>query len=958
MAIHEELFRYYMTDEQRAIVAHEHGPLLVIAGPGSGKTHSLTLLAMNLLLNHHATPSQLILCTYTEKSAFEIRDRLTHIAHDVRFLQDLSQMRIDTIHGICTSIIAEHVQDTPLGNSYDTLDQFPQQLLIYEHLEEFCNATTLAVFQERWGTRWKIAKGLQFCFDRITDELITDNLRNAYPFTNGQYSEEESIFLRCLVRTHIAYQKMLANTSRTDFAHLQKIAYNLLVDPIQAPQITNGIRYVLVDEYQDTNYIQEQILIKLASATGNLCVVGDEDQALYRFRGATVQNILEFTKTCAAHKQFSPCKTVRLTTNYRSHPRIIEHCNQWMASTNWHNPHGTPFRTHKTIRPFVNKHYLNPVYKAYPAVLAIHEESVDLEAARFAELVSFLKKQGIISDYNEVALLLHSVKPYLSKPYIDALQQKNIPAFCPRSRTYFEQNEVRLMMGCFAYLFDYTKEENDEAVGDETISEYMHACQEQLEETRLALPMLTQELAIIDEHISHQTDVEKIAIDCFYRLLAIDPFRIAMQDQLKRDALIEFSQMLGTFQQCYRSSNALTPSQMQHKFFHTFFRLRYSDGVNQRENPQQSIPTGHIQIMTVHQAKGLEFPVVVFGRLDKQPPRSENADKELKRFYHRQPPFEPEDRIPRLDMARNYYVAFSRAEQILVLTAVKQSNKYIAHLFNVLPDYSSKREALLKFTQIEKTTHRQPKQRYSFTQAIRTYETCPRRYEYFHEYNFQPSYTEEHFVGQLVHQTIENIHRKVCAGQHATLNPDTVASIFEKVAACLEQKSRAFKIDDKKKAFEQVLNYFQQNQVELLSVEKAEIPLSIEKDGYILTGKIDLLRRIDGELHMLDFKTGQKQFCSPEQLEVYERQLCTYAHIIEQRGEKVPERLFIYWTGEEHRQDALTEITYRPEETMLAGQHFDTIVANIDQRAFDPTPKVKVCTTCDLRTICRKDGTI
>ncbi len=958
MTIHKALFRYHMTDEQKDIVSHEHGPLLVIAGPGSGKTHSLTLLAMNLLLKQCATPSQLILCTYTEKSAFEIRDRLTQTAHDVRLRQDLSQMRIDTIHGICTSIIAEYVQDTPLGNSYDTLDQFPQQLLIYEHLEEFCNVATLAVFQERWGSRWKIVKGLQFCFDRIIDELITDDLRNAYPFTNGQYSEEESIFLRCLVRTHIAYQKMLANTHRTDFAHLQKIAYNLLVDPITAPQITNGIRYVLVDEYQDTNYIQEQILIKLASATGNLCVVGDEDQALYRFRGATVQNILEFTKTCAAHKQFSPCKTVRLTTNYRSHPNIIKHCNEWMDSTNWHNPHGTAFRTHKTIRPFVNKNYLDPIYKAYPAVLTIHEESVDREAEHFAELVSFLKEKGIISDYNEVALLLHSVKPYLSTPYIDALQQKNIPVFCPRSRTYFEQDEVRLMMGCFAYLFGYNEKADDEELEDETITYYMRNCQKQLEGVCCALPTLTQELAIIDEHISHQTNVESVAIDCFYRLLAIDPFRTAMQDQFKRDALIEFSQMLGTFQQCYRTSNTLTPSQMQYKFFHTFFRLRYSDGVNQRENPQQSIPTGHVQIMTVHQAKGLEFPVVVFGRLDKQPPRSENMDKELKRFYHRQPPFEPEDRIPRLDLWRNYYVAFSRAEHILVLTAVKQPNKYIADIFGKLPDYSFQREALLKFTPTEKTLHQQAKQRYSFTQAIRTYETCPRRYEYFHEYNFQPSHTDEYFVGQLVHQTIENIHRKVCAGQNATLNPDTLARIFEKVATCLEQKSRTFKLDDKKKAFEQVLNYCQQNQREILSVEKAEIPLSIEKDGYILTGKIDLLRRVDGELHMLDFKTGQKQFCSPEQLEVYERQLCTYAHIIEQRGEEVPKRLFIYWTGEEHKQDALMEITYHPEETMLAGQHFDTIVANIDRRAFTSTPNVKVCTTCDLRTICRKDGTL
>ncbi len=121
-----------MTDEQKAIIAHEHGPLLVIAGPGSGKTHSLALLAMNLLLNRLAAPSELIFCTYTEKSAFEMRDRLLHIAREVNSTgvvkKDLSHMRIDTIHGICKKIIAEHIQDTPLGNSYEISDQFPQQL--------------------------------------------------------------------------------------------------------------------------------------------------------------------------------------------------------------------------------------------------------------------------------------------------------------------------------------------------------------------------------------------------------------------------------------------------------------------------------------------------------------------------------------------------------------------------------------------------------------------------------------------------------------------------------------------------------------------------------------------------------------------------------------------------------------------------------------------------------------
>lgn len=859
MTINRALTGYPMTDEQKAIIAHEYGPLLVIAGPGSGKTHSLALLAMNLLLNQLATPSELILCTYTEKSAFEMRDRLTRIAREVNFSdvvkKDLSHMRIDTIHGICTRIIAEHIQDTPLGNGYETLDQFPQQLLIYEHLEELCDSTSQRVFQERWGTRWKIAKGLQFCFDRIVDELILDDLIKARPFSGKSYSQQTSEFLRSITTSYIAYQRMLGKTHRVDFAHLQKIAHKLLSDPRKAMYITQGIKYVLVDEYQDTNYIQEQILLQLASAAGNLCVVGDEDQALYRFRGATVRNILEFTETCAHQTNFPPCKTVHLTTNYRSHPKIIETCNTWMSRIDWQNASGSAFRTEKTMKAPVKK-TLDRTYSAYPAVLAISEESIEREAYQFARLVETLKAQGTIANYSHVALLLHSVKPHLSSAYVRALQERNIPSFCPRARTYFEQDEVRLMLGCFARLFGYEEQYDNDVSDDETIIPYIRECQEQLRDVCLTLPELIQELDTLAAYVMQQTELNTMVAECFYRLLMLEPFLSALQEQFQLDALIALSQMIGTFQQCYCTSGMNTREELQQKFFHTFLRLLHADGVNQRENPQQMIPPGHVQIMTVHQAKGLEFPVVVVGRLDKRLPQPGNEDRELKRFYHRQPPFEPENRISGFDLARNYYVAFSRAEHILVLSAGKQPNTYIAPLFTTLPRYTPESKSLLPTVLPSQKEGKPHKRRYSFTQDITTYETCPRRYEYFHEHRFLASQRNDYFLGQLVHQTLENIHRTVRRGQSDSLHPDAIFKMFAKVADCLEQKSSRIKKGEKEEAFRQVLNYVQQNQQTLQNIEQAEIPISFEKNEYILTGQIDLLLRVEGKLHLLDFKTG------------------------------------------------------------------------------------------------------
>ena len=129
-------------------------------------------------------------------------------------------------------------------------------------------------------------------------------------------------------------------------------------------------------------------------------------------------------------------------------------------------------------------------------------------------------------------------------------------------------------------------------------------------------------------------------------------------------------------------------------------------------------------------------------------------------------------------------------------------------------------------------------------------------------------------------------------------------------------------------AFRQVMNYFRQNQDEMQRVVETEVDVSVEKDGYILTGKVDLLLGGDGKLEILDFKTSDRTD-DPELIAAYERQLCTYAHILERRHGKRPERLLLYWTAEERKEDAVMEFPYRPELVDEAGRHFDEVVGRI-----------------------------
>jgi len=176
------------------------------------------------------------------------------------------------------------------------------------------------------------------------------------------------------------------------------------------------------------------------------------------------------------------------------------------------------------------------------------------------------------------------------------------------------------------------------------------------------------------------------------------------------------------------------------------------------------------------------------------------------------------------------------------------------------------------------------KRAFSFTSDIKVYETCPRQYQFFREYDFTPSRSAVIFFGLLVHQSIEEIHRRVLDGQFSTLNETRIRELFERTFTFLSLSDvRPIGAAAKESAFTQVMHYFLQNQAEMQRVIETEVDVSVEKDRYILTGKVDLLLGGDGRLELLDFKTSPRPVHSPALLTSYERQLCTYAHILETR---------------------------------------------------------------------------
>ena len=228
--------------------------------------------------------------------------------------------------------------------------------------------------QHGWRTDQRVIHQARRFFDRIADELIdpADLVNSHVPFTAA------------LGRCYARYQEVLLEQDATDFAGLQTHAIRLLQDPAVADRLSDSVRHLLVDEYQDTNHAQQQLLFRLAEAHRNICAVGDEDQLIYRFRGANPQWVAAF------RQRFPDARVLTLSANYRSHRDIASACDRWIASFDWSNPAGAPFRYPKTVTPRARHADAD-----HPAVISVLGQDKHDEAHQLATLLMLLQAAGL-----------------------------------------------------------------------------------------------------------------------------------------------------------------------------------------------------------------------------------------------------------------------------------------------------------------------------------------------------------------------------------------------------------------------------------------------------------------------------------------------------------------------------------------------------------------------------------
>lgn len=283
-----------LNDKQREAVLHGDGPLLLLAGAGSGKTRVLTHRIAYLIEERGVNPYQILALTFTNKAAGEMRERVDQLV-----THGAESIWVSTFHSTCVRILRRYIDRLGYDRSFSIYDADDQKALMKNILK------SMNLDPKKYKERTFLN-----IISHAKDELITPELYAA--------ENEKDFRQKVYIEAYFEYQKQLWNNNALDFDDLIMLTVQLFREEEDVlDYYQNRFRYLLVDEYQDTNTAQFRLLALLADRYKNLCVVGDDDQSIYKFRGANIYNILNFEKV------FPEAKVIRLEQNYRSTKNIL-----------------------------------------------------------------------------------------------------------------------------------------------------------------------------------------------------------------------------------------------------------------------------------------------------------------------------------------------------------------------------------------------------------------------------------------------------------------------------------------------------------------------------------------------------------------------------------------------------------------------------------------------------------
>lgn len=946
----------HLNDAQKTAVLHLDGPALVIAGAGTGKTRVITERIAHLITSGTCKNSEILSLTFTDKAANEMETRL-----DQLMPIGYEAVSISTFHSFCEKVLRRYGIDIGISPGFKVLQGVYQWQFLSEHLFEF----DLSYYRPL-GNPTKFIDALLKHFGRLKEELISpdDAILHSKTMTEQAVDDEMKLNAERFTETAYAYhryQELLSENNYLDFSDLQMKVIELLKRrPNILAHLQRTYKYLMIDEYQDTNFAQNSICDLLAEKSRNLMVVGDDDQSIYKFRGAAISNILQF------QERYPDLKKIVLTKNYRSSQQILDFS---YVSIQKNNP------DRLEVKAEINKQLTAERPGSPDDIVLTHCASIDQEVDSVVQKIKDAKV-----PFSEIALLVRA--NHYAHPFIDAFKKHQIPYQFLSERGLYDKNDVKQLICVLRFLSNPTDDISFYqilrmpfwAIKMELIVELMTLAKrrnvtvwQEFKKASLS-PLLLETFTDLFDYSKDHT-----AGEVLYRFANT----IHLYDYYLKEGTVEAEEKIVNVAAFFRKLHDFE-RQSEHTTvidFVTYLDLAIESG----DNPSASFDLAGqdgVQVSSIHGVKGLEFNTVFVVNLSARRFPSDNRQDLIPvpdGLIHE---LLSSGEVHQQEERRLFYVACTRAKEKLFLS----HSDYYGVSFSKNPR-ASKRSLFLEeviesfpLTQEERTAkesqpftenepvqaevapvHFEPPKITSFSYSqLSTFQKCPRQYQYGSIYKIPQPPSAALSFGITLHNTLLEFYKLVLQTKQASLftefeDQTSLAKLHELyqskwVSVGYESKAHL------KTAFErgkEILNKFYDHfKEDVTRIEFLEKGFRLKLGDYVLNGRIDRADRTeDGSLEIIDYKTGRAK--TQKEMEK-DMQLKIYALAALECFSQTASKLTLYFLDDDLKLS--TEPDFSDFEAIKA--EIIHLADAINASDFSPTPSKITCSYCAYRGIC------
>ncbi len=910
------------TEHQQQAIDHLEGNLQLIACAGSGKTQVLAQRIVNILstkATEGITPANIVAFTFTEKAAGELKDRIHRLCRE-QLGQDvgLAEMFVGTIHGFGLDLLQSYLFRFL---KYSVLSEVQQRLLIDRNSNR-SGLRDLTTHDGKQLERWKDSKLYMKILSLVREAQIDEGALGDHP-----------------VRQALDKYKTLLHDHRyLDYSMILTEAVEALMSDAGLRQkMADRVKYLIVDEYQDVNPLQEDLIRLLHDLGAQLCVVGDDDQTIYQWNGSDIANIVGFAD------RYPGVRRIALAENFRSSEGVVESARQVVARNDGRlkkrmQSAGTQSFQHGDL---LSLKFDNPTSEAQWIARKIKE----MRGMPFTENG---ETRGL--SWSDCVILLRSVKNSAGH-ILDALREAGIPYVVKGMAGLFGATVIQAACAIFHYL-----------AGNASMTDLEQAWRQA--DLGLTPAQVQQGIAYLDAEKSDwpnrwQKSSYSLqgAYTGFLAAIELREETIPHQDgdERARGEIVFYN--MGKFSQVITDYEAIhfhTKPDDLYAGFSGYLTYNAPDYYPEGWEDAGFAQPDAVQVMTVHRAKGTEFPIVFVPNLVKNrfPAKRQGGRK----WSH----VLPEEAVvgghrldgSEADERRLLYVALTRAKKYLYCTWASEAAKgMFAKESPFLREITASAYVLTREPTppvIEKLSPR-PRQEQSeilltFSELKYFYE-CPYQFKLRFMYGFNPGFHEKIGFGKSLHDALAEVHHKALDGEY--LDAGAVPQLLD-THLHLPYAWQQLRDDMRVQADRALRRYLDENGQLLDKIEYAEKAIELKlADGVVVHGRIDLIRRTDTQqIIIIDFKSSERA----QEEDVTSRQLYIYALGYQQLTGQSADLIEIYnldqGAGTAQRELVEERLLQETEEQVVAAGRYIR-----DNRLC----RLAHCNGCDMQGICRSD---